>query len=373
MTVMALCAILGGADRLMGNKFGYGDKFEEGFRLLGSMALSMAGMICLAPVLADVLGRVIIPFYQAIGTDPAMFGSILAIDMGGYQLAKELAIDSRIGSYAGIVAASVFGCTLVFTIPVGMGMIRKEDRRLFAKGIMLGLAAMPAGLLAGGILAGLSVPECLRQNLTLFAAAVLLLLGLWKIPDKMVKGFCILADGIRTLITVGLVLAAVESLTGWILLPGMAPIEDAMRVVSSIGVVMLGSLPAAELLRRLLEKPFARLGTYLHISPLSLTGMLLGFVSAIPVFSLYQDMDEKGKTAAGAFLVSGTSLLAAHMGFTVSTEPDMLPALLCGKLCGALCAVVLAFFFQKSPPCQKSSKQKPLQKNHPQMILQDEI
>lgn len=356
MTVMALCAILGGADRLMGNKFGYGDKFEEGFRLLGPMALSMAGMICLAPVLADVLGRVIIPFYQAIGTDPAMFGSILAIDMGGYQLAKELAIDSRIGSYAGIVAASVFGCTLVFTIPVGMGMIRKEDRRLFAKGIMLGLAAMPAGLLAGGILAGLSVPECLRQNLTLFAAAVLLLLGLWKIPDKMVKGFCILADGIRVLITVGLVLAAVESLTGWTLLPGMAPIEDAMRVVSSIGVVMLGSLPAAELLRRLLEKPFARLGTYLHISPLSLTGMLLGSVSAIPVFSLYQDMDEKGKTAAGAFLVSGTSLLAAHMGFTVSTEPDMLPALLCGKLCGALCAVMLAFFFQKSPLCLKIIK-----------------
>lgn len=356
MTIMALCAILGGADRLMGNKFGYGDKFEEGFRLLGPMALSMAGMICLAPVLADVLGRVIIPFYQAIGTDPAMFGSILAIDMGGYQLAKELAIDSRIGSYAGIVAASVFGCTLVFTIPVGMGMIRKEDRRLFAKGIMLGLAAMPAGLLAGGILAGLSVPECLRQNLTLFAAAVLLLLGLWKIPDKMVKGFCILADGIRALITVGLVLAAVESLTGWTLLPGMAPIEDAMRVVSSIGVVMLGSLPAAELLRRLLEKPFARLGTFLHISPLSLTGMLLGSVSAIPVFSLYQDMDEKGKTAAGAFLVSGTSLLAAHMGFTVSTEPDMLPALLCGKLCGALCAVVLAFFFQKSPLCLKIIK-----------------
>ena len=356
MTVMALCAILGGADRLMGNKFGYGDKFEEGFRLLGPMALSMAGMICLAPVLADVLGRVIIPFYQAIGTDPAMFGSILAIDMGGYQLAKELAIDSRIGSYAGIVAASVFGCTLVFTIPVGMGMIRKEDRRLFAKGIMLGLAAMPAGLLAGGILAGLSVPECLRQNLTLFAAAVLLLLGLWKIPDKMEKGFCILADGIRALITVGLVLAAVESLTGWTLLPGMAPIEDAMRVVSSIGVVMLGSLPAAELLRRLLERPFARLGTHLHISPLSLTGMLLGSVSAIPVFSLYQDMDEKGKTAAGAFLVSGTSLLAAHMGFTVSTEPDMLPALLCGKLCGALCAVVLAFFFQKSPLCLKIIK-----------------
>lgn len=347
MIVMSIGVIMGGTDRLLGNKFGYGNKFEEGFRLLGPTALSMAGMICLAPVLADVLGKVIIPLYQAIGVDPAMFGSVLAIDMGGYQLAKELAVDSRIGSYAGIVVSAVFGCTLVFTIPVGMGMIQKEDRKYFAKGIMLGLSAMPVGLLVGGILSGLSLWECLYQNLPVFVSALLLLLGLWKIPDKMVKGFCILSDGIRALVTVGLMLAAVKSLSGWNFLPGMAPIEDAMSVVSSIGVVMLGSLPIAELLRRLLEKPFTYLGVKLGIKPESLTGMLIGCVSAIPVFSLYQDMDQKGKITAGAFLVSGTSLLAAHMGFTVGTEPAMLPALLCGKLCGALAAAVLALCFQK--------------------------
>ena len=347
MIVMSIGVIMGGTDRLLGNKFGYGNKFEEGFRLLGPTALSMAGMICLAPVLADVLGQVIIPLYQVIGVDPAMFGSVLAIDMGGYQLAKELAADSRIGSYAGIVVSAVFGCTLVFTIPVGMGMIQKEDRKYFAKGIMLGLSAMPVGLLVGGILSGLSLWECLYQNLPVFVSALLLLLGLWKIPDKMVKGFCILADGIRALVTVGLMLAAVKSLSGWNFLPKMAPIEDAMSVVSSIGVVMLGSLPIAELLRRLLEKPFTYLGVKLGIKPESLTGMLIGCVSAIPVFSLYQDMDQKGKIAAGAFLVSGTSLLAAHMGFTVGTEPAMLPALLCGKLCGALSAGLLALCFQK--------------------------
>ena len=71
MTIMAAGVVLGGADRLLGNKFGYGDKFEEGFRLLGSTALSMAGMICLAPVLADVLGRIVVPLYRMIGADPA--------------------------------------------------------------------------------------------------------------------------------------------------------------------------------------------------------------------------------------------------------------------------------------------------------------
>ena len=144
-----------------------------------------------------------------------------------------------------------------------------------------------------------------------------------------------------------MVLAAVEYLTGWNPLPGMAPIEEAMEVVASIGVVMLGSLPAAEFLRRVLEKPFAYLGRKMGMCPQCLTGMLIGLVSPMPVFSMYRDMDEKGKTAAGAFLVSGTSLLAAQMAFTVSAEPEMMPALICGKSCGAFAAVALALCFRE--------------------------
>lgn len=344
MMIMAAGVVLGGTDRLLGNKFNYGDKFEEGFRLLGPTALSMAGMICLTPVLADVLGRIVIPFYHLIGVDPAMFGSILAIDMGGYQLAKELAADNRIGSYAGIIVSAVFGCTLVFTIPVGMGIIHPEDRPFFAKGIMLGLVSMPVGLLTGGILAGLSLSECLHQNLPVFSASLLILLGLWKLPESMIKGFCLLANGIRILVTVGLMLAAVEFLCGFNPLPGMASLENAMSIVSSIGIVMLGSLPAAELLRRLMTRPFTRLGAKLDINPQSLTGMLIGLVSALPALARYHDMDQRGKVALGAFLVNGASLLAAHMGFTVSTEPSMLPALVCGKLSGALASVILTLY-----------------------------
>ena len=348
MIVMAAGAVLGGLDRIFGNRLGLGEQFEKGFMLLGPMALSMAGMICLAPVLADVLGRAVVPFFQLIGVDPAMFGSLLAIDMGGYQLAKELAVDGRVGSYAGLVVSAIFGCTLVFTIPVGMGMISPGDRPLFARGIMLGLTAMPVGLIAGGLLSGLSLSGCLHQNLPIFALALLLLLGLWKVPEQMVKGFCLLAEGIKAVITAGLILAAVESLTGWNPVPGMASIGEAMGVVASIGVVMLGSLPVAELLRRGLERPFAALGGRLGLSPQSLTGMLVSLATPLPALAAYQDMDERGKVAAGAFLVSGASLLAAHMGFVIGTEPDMLAPLAAGKLSGAAAAAALALWTQRN-------------------------
>lgn len=350
MLIMAVGAVVGGVDRIFGNKLGYGEKFEAGFHFLGSTALSMVGMICLSPVLADILGRAVVPFYQKIGVDPGMFGSILAIDMGGYQLAKELALDSLIGSYAGIVAASIFGCTVVFTIPVGMGMIRKEERQFFAQGIMYGLITMPVGLLVGGVAAGIPPAACLHQNLPVFVPALLLLFGLYKIPEKMIRGFCIFADGIRVVITTGLVLAAVEYLCGFNPVKGMAPIEEAMSVVSSIGIVMLGSLPVAEFLQRILKKPFTGLGKRLGMKPESMTGLLVGIVSVIPAISMYQDMDEKGKVVNAAFMVSAASLMAAHIGFTVSTDPGMLGALLSGKLSGAAAALVLALCLCRKKP-----------------------
>ena len=342
MIIMAAGAVLGGADRICGNRLGLGEQFEKGFHLLGSMALSMVGMICLAPVLADGLGKLIVPLYRAIGVDPAMFGSFLAIDMGGYQMAKELAADPQMGSYAGLIVAATFGCTLVFTIPVGMGMIHASDRNLFARGIMLGLAAMPLGLVAGGLMCGLPLGVCLWQNIPIFFLSLLLFIGLRRIPHLMVKGFCAAAQGLRCVLTAGLILAAVESLTGWNPLAGMAPIEEALGVVASIGVVMLGSLPIAELLRRALARPMRRIGARLGLNAQSVTGMLIGTVSALPALAAYDQMDRRGKVAVGAFFVSGTGVLASHLGFVVSTEPDMLGALITAKLVGALAAAALA-------------------------------
>ena len=40
MWLMAFGAVLGGLDRILGNRFGLGKRFEEGFELLGATALS---------------------------------------------------------------------------------------------------------------------------------------------------------------------------------------------------------------------------------------------------------------------------------------------------------------------------------------------
>ena len=84
IAVMAVFALLGALDRILGNRFGLGPRFEEGILSMGTLALAMIGIVCLAPVLAKLLKPVVVPIYGALGADPAMFaGTILACDMGG--------------------------------------------------------------------------------------------------------------------------------------------------------------------------------------------------------------------------------------------------------------------------------------------------
>src|SRR5690606_36609390 len=101
--VMAIGVLIGAIDRIIGNKFGLGEKFEEGFNSMGPLALGMVGIITLTPVIARVLGPLIIPIFGFIGADPAMFASILANDMGGYPLAMELAVNEEAGLLSGLV------------------------------------------------------------------------------------------------------------------------------------------------------------------------------------------------------------------------------------------------------------------------------
>ena len=63
IAIMAVFAVLGALDRIIGNKFGLGKEFEDGILAMGSLALAMVGIISLAPVLAAVLKPVVVPVY----------------------------------------------------------------------------------------------------------------------------------------------------------------------------------------------------------------------------------------------------------------------------------------------------------------------
>ena len=348
LNTMAFGALLGGLDHLLGNRFGLGQRFEEAFHLLGSLALSMAGIICLAPVLSQWLGKIIVPLFSCLKLDPGMFGSILAIDMGGYQMAMDLCADSAFGRYSGIVVSAIFGCTIVFTIPVGLGAVGSEDKPYFTKGILLGLVTMPVGLIAGGLLCGLPAGQLLWNLFLILLVSLLLIIGLLKNLEVLIRGFQYFAKGIEKLAIGGLMLGAVQYMTGAKWIGGITALSDAMEIVCSIAIIMLGSMPLAELLQKLLKRPFAWVGKHTGMNSVSTTGLLMGMVSVVPALAMIPRMDKRGKVICGAFVVSSASLFAAHLGFTISTEPELVTALITAKLLGGITGVILALNVTKN-------------------------
>ena len=77
--------------------------------------------------------------------------TLLACNMGGYPLAMELASNDAIGNFAGLILGTMMGPTIVFTIPVALGIIAKEDRSYLGAGVLAGLITVPIGCIVGGL------------------------------------------------------------------------------------------------------------------------------------------------------------------------------------------------------------------------------
>lgn len=339
--LMALGILAGAADRAIGNRFGLGEKFEEGFNAMGPLALGMVGIITLAPVIARTLGPVIFPLFELIRADPAMFATILANDMGGYPLAMQLARDQQAGLYAGLIVSSMLGCTLVFSIPVGLGLIAYEDRPFFVRGLLIGLISIPFGSIAGGLAAGFEPGMLLINSVPTILMSALLVAGLIFIPDRMIRGSLVFGRFIVIVITVGLAAAAFQEVTKKVLIPGMAPIMDGILITGQIAVVLLGTFPVLAIFVKTLNKPLTRLGRTLGMDATAAAGIVITLANSIPVYKLMKDMNPRGKVINVAWLVPATAALGDHLGFTAGVRPEMIAPVVFGKLTAGVLAVVL--------------------------------
>lgn len=348
IAVMAAFAVVGAVDRIFGNRLGLGQEFENGILAMGSLALAMVGIVCLAPVLAAVLKPVVVPVYRFLGADPAMFaGTILACDMGGGALARELTADPRAALLGGVITGSMLGATVVFTIPVALGILRPEDRPAMAKGILCGVVTIPVGVLAGGLTAGFPFTMVLRNLTPILLIGVLIALGLWRAEDAMIRGFAVFGKAVVMVITAGLAAAIVEALTGFSLIPGMAPVSDGFQTVGAIAIVLAGAFPLVAVVTRLLRKPLMAGGRLLGINDAAAAGLVACLANSIAAFKMVKEMNHRGKVVCIAFSVSAAFVFGDHLGFAAGFAPEILPAMIVGKLTGGVAAVAAALLLTR--------------------------
>ncbi len=348
IAVMAGFAVLGAIDRIFGNRFGLGQEFENGVLAMGSLALAMVGIVSLAPVLAAVLKPVVVPVYGFLGADPAMFaGTILANDMGGAALAAQMTEDPQAALLGGVLTGAMLGATIVFTIPVAMGILEERDRPAMAKGILCGIVTIPIGVFVGGMVAGFPVGMVLRNLLPIVLIALLIALGLWRAETAMVRGFEIFGKIVVIVVTVGLAAAIVEALTGLVLIPGMAPISEGFQTVGTIAIVLAGAFPLVFVITKLLRRPLMALGRRLGINDAAAAGLIASLANSIAAFGMVKDMNQRGKVINIAFAVSAAFVFGDHLGFTAGFAPEMIGPMIAGKLAGGVSAVAVAMWLTR--------------------------
>ena len=347
--VMAGFALLGAIDRILGNKLGLGAEFEKGILTMGELALAMIGIITLAPVLANLLRPVVVPVYRFLGADPAMFaGTILACDMGGGALAAELTADSQAAILGGLITGAMLGATIVFTIPVALGILQEADRPFFAKGILCGIVTIPLGVLTAGLTAGIPFLKILRNLVPIFLIGGLVALGLWKWEKALLKAFGVFGKGLTVLVTLGLGLAIFRALTGVAILSQMEDIEKGFQTVGEIAIILAGAFPLVAVVTRLLQRPLAVLGKKLGVNTVAASGFVATLANSIATFHRVKEMDNRGKVANVAFAVSAAFVFGDHMAFAAGFAPEYLVPLIAGKLVGGISAVFVALLLTKT-------------------------
>jgi ethanolamine transporter len=364
--IMMFFVVVGAVAAIRNDESGLGAEFKAGLHSIGPIFIPVAGIMASIPYLSIFVEKVIGPVFGLFGGSPAMASTtFIAVDMGGYQLAKATAESTDIWVMAAI-AGYMAGATLVFSIPVGLAMLEERDHKYMALGIMSGILTVPIGVLVTVLILAFS-GTLLRDDVSTssasthefsmgagtIAANVLIALGLKFRPKMMITGFIWFGRLLDAALKLVLAFAIVEYFTGffswslgaWGFDPIIADEADqfrALEIAGYIGIMLAGAFPMVWAIRTYLEKPLAVIGGKVGISPAGSAGILAAAANILALFHLIKSMPAKDKVICIAFAVCSAFLLGDHLAFTANFQPNLIGPLLIGKLTGGVLGIVLA-------------------------------
>lgn len=369
VAIMVCFAVVGIIDlAFCHNKMGLGEEFKKGIEMIGPLCLSIVGIISFAPAISWVIERTIAPLYAKMGMDPSMAVTmILAMDMGGYQVAMGVAKDAVIGTWAGVVYGSMMGATVVFSIPVGLGTIQKKDIGVFSKGVLFGIAAIPFGTFVGGLLLGIPVGTVLINLIipVIFSVVIIVCLSVWQNGTvKVFKGFSVF---INVFSLVALALAMINDLilspianTGAFdianvpLFRLLAPTGDGIAVAGAVGLVLSGALPLVLCLNKILKKPLSKISAKTGLSEMGALGFLLTSANNMATFAVLDKMNEREKVLNVAWAVCGAFIIGDHLAFAAGVDAKSILPMMVSKLVAGVIAVAIAAVFTKKEKLQEN-------------------
>ena len=314
--VMLVFAIAGFADKIFGFRWGLTDSFDKGLMTMGTMVVPIVGVCTIGVEFIERHAAVIPGITDALVFDPSLIaGAVLAPDLGGYFIARELAATPELLIINGVVLGTLLGQAVCFQLPVFLSVLGKEHRPLMLKGFLVGITVIPAGMLAAEAILRMNFILFLKQFVPVLAACLLVALGLYKVPDIMVKGFMIVGKIIQLATNLMFAAAVLGMFVPRLRYASMESVEGALLIVFKSAIIISGALVMSELILKLfgdlIQKAADRLGT----NKVSVVCMLMNCATSLAILPLFDKMDDRGRKMNCAFSISGAYVIGGSMAF----------------------------------------------------------
>lgn len=390
--------MLGALASVIKPESGLGKEFVNGIHSIGPVFLAQAGIMVAVPLLAQAISYLLGPMFSAVGSDVSIAAlSIIAVDMGGYQLADALTTNRDMWITAMLVGYTS-GATIVYLIPVGLTMLNRKDHKYLALGAMAGLISIPFGVLAALLLItvnnipvrdiistnspaayslGIDFFTMLQYLMPLFVFCFLLAAGLRYRPALMVSGFLIFGKIMDAFIKIVLACSIIQHFTGvfttvfgsWGFDPMFADEKElfrAIEIAGYIGIMLAGTFPICYLFQKYCKGLVSIFGRKLKLTDTGALGFIMVLANIIATYHLFKGMRARDKVLCVAFGVCAQATIGDHLAFTANFQPTLVLPILLGKLVGGFLAVAIAI--KISVPAAVKFEQQDIEeaKNHAQ-------
>lgn len=374
--VIMICAVIGCLGAIRDEQNSIGREFMTAFSQLGTIFIPFAGMLAAMPYIEKAVLWLFGSIFHMLGADVAIAGAlIVAPDMGGYQLTRELSLTTE----AWMMAIFVSYCTgpiISYSIPIGFSVISKKDRKYFGLGVMAGILGIPFAVLtmtlllkwtetpvrdvisntcASNTTLTFSYSQIAINMLPIVLFCIVLALCLRFFMQTMLRGFLRFGRFLEIAIKLILVASIVEYFTGffshlfpsWAFSPIIADAKDQFRALENAGYLVLmlsGAYPMIYLIDKYFGSALNRLGQRCGFSEMGSVGLFATLAEQLAMFGLVKRMRAEDKVKVIAFSTCGSWLLGAHISVTANFQPNLLAIILIGKLVGAIVAVLFALW-----------------------------
>ena len=372
--IMMAFVLIGAVAAIINDEKGLGKEFKEGIYSIGVVFLPVAGIMVFMPYLTAFVSQVLGPVYAWFHADPSLAATtIIAGDMGGYQLASETAGSH--GAWMMAFATSLTaGATILYSIPVGLAMLDKRDHKYMALGFMAGLLTIPVAVFVTTLMLQLThtplrgevstdaastrpfeLPwsEIFLNLIPLAIVVTALAVGLKFFTGFMVRAFILFGRIVDGVIKIGLAVSIVEYFTGffsgllggWGLDPFIADAEDqfrALEIAGYVGIMLAGAFPLVYAIKTWLAKPLSAAGARFGFTEEGAAGVVAGAVNIQAMFRLIKTMPPRDKVLCTAFSVCAAFSFGDHLAFIANFQPNMVFPFIVGKVSAGIIAMLLA-------------------------------